>query len=119
MSRSRTILLHIAAIAITGCHATRVANTAVVGGLRIAPSSVADSMHFEIGPRAALALAGRAYAYDSEANYVTTPELGGSVALLGELVMLDASYMRAFKTDPIDIGQGIACFEALIAFCMD
>lgn len=79
----------------------------------------ADSMHFDIGPRASLGAVGRAFLGTRQADFVAAPEVGGRALLLGEFVAFEATYMRVFEGEPLHTVRGSACFMAFFAACLD
>lgn len=82
-------------------------------------SSWTDSMHFDLGPRAALGAVGRAFAGTRHVDFVAAPEVGGRMLLMGEFLTFEVTYMHVFEGEPLDTVRGSTCFAAFFAACLD
>lgn len=78
-----------------------------------------DSMHFHVGPRVALALAGGVDDGDHGFNFGVAPDLGGEVVFAGEASWLEGRYRAFVGATRLDVIETMGCLAFVLAACVE
>lgn len=78
-----------------------------------------DPWHLDVGPRASLAVVGRAFSDGAHRDFVAAPTAGAGLLLMGQVVTAEAVYTRIFETSRLETLRGSVCLAYFVQGCVD